>query len=71
MIPLTAVNLHSAPPLAGLAALAPPLLLAQASGQPAFWMLPFAAFVLVNLAVDLLYTAIDPRIRYGGEQAAG
>ncbi len=27
-------------------------------------------FVLVNLAVDLLYTAIDPRIRYGGEQAA-
>jgi peptide/nickel transport system permease protein len=26
-------------------------------------------FVFMNLLVDIAYTAIDPRIRYGGEQS--
>jgi len=26
-------------------------------------------FVFMNLLVDIMYTAIDPRIRYGGEEA--
>jgi peptide/nickel transport system permease protein len=29
-----------------------------------------AVFVVVNLAVDLLYTTIDPRIRLGGDRAS-
>jgi peptide/nickel transport system permease protein len=32
-------------------------------------LLVSAVLVFTNLAVDLAYTAIDPRIRYGGESA--
>jgi peptide/nickel transport system permease protein len=32
-------------------------------------LLVAAVLVFTNLAVDLAYTAIDPRIRYGGESA--
>ena len=32
----------------------------------AYLMIVVAAFVLINLVVDLLYTALDPRVRIGG-----